>query len=273
MIFFFLYTAIHYLERKQEPELMFKDGIKTVDGAIRLLTAKAHSQVNTFNGVIQLLKFIDDKCTRLVTKAMYELQNQVQLVRHLDALEKHLKLIYQKKPDGHAGLFPAQKALYIFLSHQPWVRQVCEIGFNAGHSALFWLIGSNKTKLVSFDIAAYEYTKPMSDYLKALFPDRFETFWGDSKIAVPLFWQQKKMSNDNSFCCGIIAIDGLHTLELVMADLKNMRKVANSQQHLVILDDYPCSTCPGVGAAVFTALNQLLIKKYSDCVAYPDITR
>ena len=248
---------------------------KKIDNEIRLLNPNSNSNMNnTFDGVMRLLKFIGDNCTKLVTMEMIELQKSLRLAEHLDKLEKHLKSVYRRSPDGHAGLFPGQKALYVFLSSQSWVKQVCEIGFNAGHSALFWLIGSNKTKLVSFDINAYEYTKSMSDFIKSLYPNRFEIVWGDSRKSVPFFRQQKKGIKE-SFVCDVIVIDGSHMQDFVLTDLRNMRMMANTHQHLVIMDDCPCSenACANVGSAVIEARNEQLIGKYSECVAYPDITR
>ena len=227
---------------------------------------------DSFEKTISFLKSAGDNCSQFLTTEVIELQKTVHLSERLDALEQHLKSVYGRPPDGHAGLFPGQKALYIYLSHQSWVKQVCEIGFNAGHSALFWLTGSEKTKLMSFDIATLDYTKPMGNYLQNVFPGRLETAWGDSKSTVPSFWKQKASSND-SFTCDIIVIDGSHKHDFVLADLHNMRAGATSTRHLVILDDYPCRSCNDVGPAFVDARNELLLSKHSDCIAYPDISR
>ena len=230
------------------------------------------TEEESFVKTINLLKSAGDNCSNFLTTEILELQKSVQLTERLNSLEQHLKSVYGQQPDGHAGLFPGQTALYVFISHQPWVKQVCEIGFNAGHSALFWLIGSEKTKLVSFDIASWGYTRPMGEYLQSIFPGRLETVWGDSRTAVPTFFQQKSSKNE-IFSCDIIVIDGSHNHDFVLADLHNMRAGANSTRHLIIMDDYPCRECTSVGSAFVDARNEFLVQKYSDCIAYPDMSR
>ena len=227
---------------------------------------------DSFEKTINLLKSSGDNCSNFLTKEILELKQTARLTERLNTLEQHLKSVYGQQPDGHAGLFPGQTALYVFISHQSWVRQVCEIGFNAGHSALFWLIGSEKTKLVSFDIASWGYTKPMGKYLQSIFPGRLETVWGDSRTTVPAFFQQKVKTN-GGFACDVIVIDGSHNHDYVLADLRNMRAGANASRHLIIMDDYPCRECTSVGSAFVDARNEFLVQKYADCIAYPDMSR
>ena len=239
---------------------------------INLVSSLHNIGEDSFEKTVNLIKFSGDNCSNFLTKEILELKQTVRLTERLNSLEQHLKSVYGQQPDGHAGLFPGQTALYVFLSHQPWVRQVCEIGFNAGHSALFWLIGSEKTKLVSFDIASWGYTKPMGEYLQSVFLGRLETVWGDSRTTVPAFFQQK-LKNNGGFACDVIVIDGSHNHDYVLADLHNMRAGANSSRHLIIMDDYPCRECTSVGSAFVDARNALLVQKYSDCIAYPDTSR
>ena len=42
---------------------------------------------------------------------------------------------------------------------------VCEIGFNAGHSALVWLLGHTNSTLLSFDLGYHPYTRIAAAYL------------------------------------------------------------------------------------------------------------
>jgi hypothetical protein len=233
--------------------------------AFEAYMAKALAGHATFNEVANLLTTMEDNCTRIVTDKMLALQQLIHLPKHLNQLEKHLKSVYQSEVAGHAGLFPGQMALYILLSRQPWVRQVCEIGFNAGHSALFWLLGDAKTKLISFDIAYMAYIKPMGIYLDAEFPRRLQTVWGDSKSEVPKFFQE------NNVTCDVIVVDGSHYRADVLSDLRHMQAAASSPRHLVILDDFLGTN--DVGAAVIDARTEHLVGKLADCTAYPDTSR
>ena len=276
LIFFITFTITSnshpfVYDEQRKPSSRLLGNNLSVDTLIHLLNSKAIRQENTFANVIQLMQSVGENCTRFVTKEVLELQQAVNLNKHLRALNQHLQSTFGHLYGRHAGMFPGQKALYILLSHQPWVKQVCEIGFNAGHSALFWLAGSDKTKLVSFDKASLDYTKPMGEYLKSLYPGRLETVWGDSRSAVPTFWQQKRFVKD-SYKCDVVVIDGSHQHDFVLADLRNMR-TGVAKQHLIILDDSPCRMCEGVGSAIVDARHELLIEKYADCIAYPDISR
>jgi hypothetical protein len=226
----------------------------------------------TFDDTIDVLQAMGDNCTRAVTGGMLELQAAVKLHDQLAALNAHLSGVSNGFVDGHAGLFPGQQALYVLLSHQPWVRQVCEIGFNAGHSALFWLVGSNTTKLLTFDIAILSYTRPMGEYMVKSFPGRVETVWGDSLQVVTPFLANK-MAAEPDFSCDVIVIDGNHNHDFVLRDLRNMRPAANKRRHLIITDDYPCKTCSDVGSAFVDARNEQLIGRFTSCTAYPDTTR
>ena len=54
--------------------------------------------------------------------------------------------------EGHSGKYRYLSRLYHWLASRPWVNTVCETGFNAGHSTLQWLTGSDHAKVYSFDI-------------------------------------------------------------------------------------------------------------------------
>ncbi len=249
-----------------EPELLPVDNsIFYRKDSFESYMSKALIGKATFDDFVGLLASLEDNCTRIVTKNMLALQKSLTLPQQLVDLESHLKSVYKGEITGHAGLFPGQQALYVLLSRQPWVRQVCEIGFNAGHSALFWLVGNDKVKLVSFDIAYVSYIKPMGIYVDATFPRRLQTVWGDSKVEVSKFFKE------NNVTCDVIVIDGSHVRADVLADLRNMRAAAASPRHLIILDDFLGTN--DIGAAVIDARKEHLIGKLADCLAYPDTGR
>lgn len=64
------------------------------------------------------------------------------------------------------------------------VHQVCEVGFNAGESALLFLEATGDAKLTSFDLGK-PWTKRASDRLSRVYGDRFKLILGDSHEAVP----------------------------------------------------------------------------------------
>ena len=246
---------------------------------------------STFSHTVALLQSMEVNCSRMVTKKTEDFLSTIHLAEKLEELENHLQYILNEtkkvdglshdrnrtgdnlktvqKIEGNSRTFFGQLMLYVLLSHQPWVNQVCEIGFNAGHSALFWLAGNNKTKLTSFDIGMHSYSKPMSDFLHSLYPQRFNIFWGDSGITVPEFWKQ----NNSSFRCDIIVIDGSHQYDDALADLCNMRPGSRSPYHLLIVDDCPCLRCWHVVRAFKRAQSMGVIGKHAQCFGYPHVER
>ena len=60
------------------------------------------------------------------------------------------------RTDKEGGVYNShrQMAWYAALAGRPWVHEVCEIGFNAGHSALIWL-AAGATRVTAFDLGVH----------------------------------------------------------------------------------------------------------------------
>eukprot|EP00927_Polykrikos_kofoidii_P075671 TRINITY_DN7204_c1_g1_i1.p1 TRINITY_DN7204_c1_g1~~TRINITY_DN7204_c1_g1_i1.p1 ORF type:complete len:308 (-),score=42.98 TRINITY_DN7204_c1_g1_i1:74-973(-) len=127
----------------------------------------------------------------------------------------------------------SEKALnmYFNVARGPTVKNICEIGFNAGHSAALFLNANPLANLYSFDIAQFKYTIGNLMLMKELFTDRFEFILGSSEASVPEF---NKMRPDVK--CDVISVDGDHSTEGTYNDLVNMRKLA-SCRNWVLMDD------------------------------------
>ena len=159
------------------------------------------------------------------------------------------------------------------LSRQKWVENICEIGFNAGHSAIAWLAGSNKTRLFSFDIASHDYVQPMADYVASQFPGRFSIALGDSKVTVPKFISEK----NGQFTCDVLVVDGDHSFDGTVADLKNMRSLAKQNgKNVLLLDDFPTTYAPfmqSIGAAWISNRKNDIVENILNCVDYSSPTQ
>ena len=144
----------------------------------------------------------------------------------------HHSIIFStvKYREGDSESFEYESLLYHRLSQQAWVQQVCEIGFNAGHSAFQWLVSSH-TKLHSFDLGSHNYTRPMAKVIAEMFPGRFDITYGSSLKTVP--------ESPLGGCCDVLIVDGGHLGDVPITDLRNMRRLANPVHNLVILDDAP----------------------------------
>jgi hypothetical protein len=126
---------------------------------------------------------------------------------------------------------------------------ILEIGFNAGHSALLYLLANTYSKIHFFDLGEHQYSRLCFDYLNETFPGRLSVTWGDSTVTIP---RHPKQLFD------FIHIDGGHTRFIAESDVHNCRTLANSQT-LVMIDDYD-------GNILHTFCNQLIkyrkIKKH-----------
>ena len=139
-----------------------------------------------------------------------------------------------KDYEGNVGRYKGQARFYHHLANMGFVRNVCEIGFNLGHSAFLWIAGNQKTMLYSFDIVVHKYVRGMVAHFKAEYQDRFNIIYGDSTITVPAFLKQKPYVK-----CDVLVVDGGHDYWLAKADLENMRHLANPERNIVIFDDFP----------------------------------
>jgi len=115
-------------------------------------------------------------------------------------------------------------------------KKILEIGFNAGHSALLFILGHDNTYIdfTIFDIGVHPYVKPCIDYLSSRFNNiNFEYIEGDSIIEIP------KWINKNNHLLeqyDIIHIDGGHMYECINNDIINTIKLIKIGG-IIIIDD------------------------------------
>lgn len=106
------------------------------------------------------------------------------------------------------------------------VKNILEIGFNAGHSCLSWLLSSDDTKVVGLDIY---YPEQSVRYLRENYTDRFFFVNADSKT---LSETDVIEQWENEF--DLIFIDGDHSYEAVFRDLKNSLRL---NPKYIVFDD------------------------------------
>jgi len=115
------------------------------------------------------------------------------------------------------------------------ITNVCEIGFNAGHSTVLLLLGrETPLNFTIFDINSHLYTKPCFDYIKSKFLNiNFEFLEGDSTIIMP------EWINNNKHLLGkydVIHVDGGHSAHCIQNDMKNTDLLIK-MNGIVIVDD------------------------------------
>lgn len=110
------------------------------------------------------------------------------------------------------------------------IKNVLEIGFNAGHSADIFLSSNKNINLVSFDIGTHNYVKSGKQFIDTNYPGRHTLIIGNSLNTVPNYFKKENTKFD------IIFIDGGHDYNISRGDLLNCKAGAHDKT-LVILDD------------------------------------
>ena len=85
---------------------------------------------------------------------------------------------------GSVAAIRPQVDFYFSVASKPSVRTVCEVGFNAGHSAALWLSAKPSIRVVTFDLLGFPYSAACLSFLKDRFPGRLAAHRGDSAIQV-----------------------------------------------------------------------------------------
>lgn len=141
---------------------------------------------------------------------------------------------YHNTTDFYQDLFTKQVNLF-WCGGQ--AQKICEIGFNAGHSALLMLLGNknlNNLHFTIFDINHHPYTKPSYLYLKNKFPTvHFEFIPGDSIQKIP---QYESLYPDCVETFDLVHIDGGHSEECIKNDMENTFKLIKVGG-IIIVDD------------------------------------
>ena len=112
---------------------------------------------------------------------------------------------------------------------------VCELGFNAGHSALLFLESLPQARVYSFDLCDGPWTLRNADRMAALYPDRFELIIGDSADTVPAFLSR-------GIECDVVFVDGSKEAPHRRKDMALFRSFARKDA-VVFLDEISSAAC------------------------------
>ena len=107
------------------------------------------------------------------------------------------------------------------------IKNVMEIGFNAGFSTLLMLLTNSNMHINCFDLGEHKYTIPCYEKLKETFGERINITLGDST---------KTLLNVTDMY-DLIHIDGGHSSEVANSDIINSYRLSKKGT-ILIMDDY-----------------------------------
>ena len=139
--------------------------------------------------------------------------------------------------EGTSASVEYQQKLYVALASLPYVENICEIGFNGGHSAQLWLAANPRARVFMFDKRSHPdaneralkwlHSRPELSAAK-----RLELISGWSHLEVRKFAKERP-----TIKCDLLSIDGSHTMFGASNDLKNAHLIVRPCCHLALLDD------------------------------------
>ena len=107
------------------------------------------------------------------------------------------------------------------------IKNVMEVGFNAGFSALLMLISNPNIKITCYDLGEHVYTTPCFAKLKESFGERINLIIGDS---------METLQHDSEVY-DLIHIDGGHSQEVANNDISHSYRLSKKGT-ILIMNDY-----------------------------------
>lgn len=191
-----------------------------------------------------------------------------------ETLDQYLKKNGSGKLEGNTGTSRVKSNFLKKIVKNKNIKNVMEIGFNAGHSANTFLSSNKNIHLTSFDIGEHKYVQHAKKYIDTQYPGRHELILGDSTKTIPNYIKNNKHKKFD-----IIFIDGGHAYNIAKSDLMNCRHLAKANKTIVIMDDTTflnkkeCGFNVGPNRAWKEAKASGIVKEYDssnerDCIGY-----
>ena len=170
----------------------------------------------------------------------------------------------------------AQRDSYFDLTYQRTAGRgaaatLCEVGFNAGHSAAALISASDAVpaggaQYFGFGFDAMRKQEGggingvLYDRLNASLSERAMTLtWGRSQDTVPPFFQELPQRAR----CNVVSIDGSHAFQDVLDDLRHFKDAVEPGNHIIVADDTRCKSwfCEPPTRAWIAAVDEGLIRE------------
>jgi len=127
--------------------------------------------------------------------------------------------------EGHLVLTDRTVEVVKRIYNHTKAKNVLEIGFNAGHSALCVLSSVEDVRYHSIDICQYDHTEPNAQMIADMFPERFTFQKLDSK----------DLDYHDIIGYDMVFVDGAHDTSIAALDIQNARYAG---VRWILIDDY-----------------------------------
>lgn len=126
------------------------------------------------------------------------------------------------------------------LAHSGNIRTICEIGFNAGLSAILLLESSRSARVLSFDLGDFKWARRADALMREHYGDRFPgVVFGDSAKTLR---QQAAREPAGKLQCDAAFIDGAKTFAGRLAHIQDIRSVSPAGTR-IFLDEITSLGC------------------------------
>lgn len=127
----------------------------------------------------------------------------------------------------------------------PPLRMACQTGFNAGVSALALLCALPNAMVHSFDLGVHPYVVPAARLLDRDYFGRHKLTLGSSLETLPAMHRNLTSPGARVPYCDYVFVDGGHSFDVAMADLRNFRSLTTPKT-TVVVENCNASTVPPV---------------------------
>jgi len=112
-------------------------------------------------------------------------------------------------------------------------KNICEIGFNAGHSLLLMIDSNPDADYQIFDLGEHKYARPCLKYIKTAFPNtKINCVFGDSKKTLKDYFE-----SNNKDIFDFFHVDGGHGIDEVESDFYYSSLLTKTNS-VILFDDY-----------------------------------
>ena len=182
-----------------------------------------------------------------------QFNNELRSIGDLHSIYTNLSCVCPNaRTSGIASVRTGTKQVHSYVQLARGVSQVCEVGFNCGHSTAAFLEASSAVRVRNFDLPDPRWGQQAYKFFRQRYPrNRLRIIEGDSSKTIPSF----VFTKPHAHRCDLIVVDGLHTYEGSLRDLIRMLPMAQCNATVVfddVCDPLACTAVVPTPAGVFT---------------------